>query len=184
MQTCEHTRACTWILKVWFQLSGKMPGNSPGLAPLFFFFVGIWHTVLRVPLFSRLPLLCFTSPPHPHFSALFFPSVSTPFFALILRLIPGQFKRRHPGSPTEQGCSVHIHYPVAGCHPKVLADTSQAQPSDRNRQRLNEPIAAQELQVSPRQATHRNYKILKPFVFTAGTVPVQREQNTSPKIPE
>lgn len=69
-----------WILKVWSQLSGKTPGNFPGSAPLSFFFVGIWHTVLRFPLFSRLPLLCFASPPP--YSALFFPSASIPYFAL------------------------------------------------------------------------------------------------------
>lgn len=61
-----------WILKVWSQLSGKTPGNSPGSAPLSFFFVGIWHTVLRFPLFSRLPLLCFAFLPPAilHFSFL------------------------------------------------------------------------------------------------------------------
>lgn len=160
-----------WILKVWSQLFGKTPRHSPGPAPLSFFFVGIWHTVLRFPLFFRLPLLCFASPtPTPCFSSLFFPSI--PYFALIQPLIPGQFKRPHPGSPAEQGCSVHNHQPVAGCHLKVITDTSQAQPSYRNPQRLDEPIAAQELQVSPRQAMHRNYKILKPFVFTAGTITV------------
>lgn len=52
-----------WILKVWSQLSGKTPGNFPGSAPLSFFFVGIWHTVLRFPLF--LAFLSFVLLPHP-----------------------------------------------------------------------------------------------------------------------
>lgn len=62
--------------------------------------------------------------PHPA-SLLFSYLFSVLYFALTQPLIPDWFKRPHPGSPAEQGCSVHVLYPVAGCHLKVIADTSQ-----------------------------------------------------------
>lgn len=123
---------------------------------------------------SFLAFLSFVLLSHPLLFCSFLSFCLSPLLRFGQPLNPGQFKRPHPhpGSPMEQGCSVHIRYPVAGCHLKALADTSQARPSDRKPQRLDEPIAAQELQVSPRLATHRNYKLLKPFVFTARTISV------------
>lgn len=135
--TCrhEHTGACSWVLKVWSQLSGKMPANARARyhSPLSLHGSGTKELPLSSScgslfplLWFRLPLLCFASPPHPHPASLLFSYLfSILYFALTQPLIPDWFKRPHPGSPAEQGCSVHILYPVAGCHLKVIADTSQ-----------------------------------------------------------
>lgn len=94
-----------WILKVWSQLSGKTHGNFPGLSTTLFFLCGhLAHRPEAPPLFSpSSPLFCFPTPLFCSFLSFYL----YPLLCFGQPLIPGQFKRPHPGSPMEQGCSVH-----------------------------------------------------------------------------